>query len=76
MQGESLAGFLCHFTNADVFTSTRDQVIFYFASRSAKAKREDGLLAAFRALPAGQQTALLKALRVGPAVVLKARGAR
>ena len=72
----SLAMFLCYFTNRNVFTSTREQVVFHYASRTAKEKREDGLIAAFNRLPARQQTSLLKALRVGPAVVIQAGGAR
>ena len=76
VESAALWVFLSHFTDRNVFTSTRDQVVFHYASRTAKEKREGGLVAAYNRLPARQQRELLKALRVGPAVVLQARGAR
>lgn len=72
IESTSLFVFLSYFTDRNVFTSTRDQVVFHYASRTAKEKREAGLVAAFNRLPARQQAALLKALRVGPAIVVQA----
>lgn len=70
----SLEIFLSLFTMADPFTATREELLYHYAIRTARMKREDALLGAFRKLPARQQTLLLKALHVGPAIVLTAAG--
>jgi hypothetical protein len=68
--------FPAFFTARNVFTSHRDDLVRFYAERSEKLKREDRLIEGFRRLPQPQQTALLRALRRGPAVVLENRPRR